>query len=252
MGRVSHQVGSLAAQPNGVAMNQLTIVTRLRFAAAAAPILLVIVAAILSFAFHVFGATPRAIYENQYTAARAAEGMENALYKMDWGRAQPDGTQIVLDQQRRFIDWIETARSHIVSNEAADKIAKIAEAARPLFETMRTAAPDENTFEPRLRELEGMVADLIAADEATLTTLANSSESQARIMIGIAIAGAVVIPWLCFLAIMRITAGLEREMKQIRQLVDTLGDHGPSSEAAELDKAVTKLGFPKPNPMYAQ
>ena len=67
-------------------MNNLTIVTRLRFAAAITPAILLIVALVVTGSLHDFGGAPRDIYDNQYAASRAAQGMENALYKMDWGR----------------------------------------------------------------------------------------------------------------------------------------------------------------------
>ena len=96
-------------------MNNLTIVTKIRFIAAIAPAILLLAAAAIAGAFHVFGTAPREIYENEYAAARSAQGMENALYKMDWGRTQTDASQIVMDQQRGFISEIEVARQHIGS-----------------------------------------------------------------------------------------------------------------------------------------
>ncbi len=236
-------------------MNNLTIVTKLRFVAALAPAILLLVAAVIAGALQVFGGTPRFIYNNQYSAARAANGMENALYKMDWGRSQPDGNQIVLDQIRRFIDWTETARARISSRAQAEKIAKIADTARPLFEAMRTAQPGDDTLEPKLRELDGLVADLISSDEAALLTMADSAESEARLMIAITLAGAVVIPWICFVVIARLTAGLRTELKEIRRRISALEDRTPSpspEDVRALDDAVTKLGFPKPNPMLAE
>jgi hypothetical protein len=236
-------------------MNNLTIVTKLRFVAALAPAILLLVAVVVAGALQVFGGTPRFIYNNQYAAARAANGMENALYKMDWGRSQPDGNQIVLDQIRRFIDWTETARAHISTPAQAEKIAKIAEAARPLFEAMRTAQPGDDTLEPKLRELDGLVADLISSDEASLLTLADSAESEAHLMIAITIVGAIVIPWICFVVIARLTSGLQTELKEIRRRVSVLEDQVPPlrpSDLGALDDALTKLGFPKPNPMLAE
>src|SRR5260370_16760678 len=89
--------------------------------------------------------------------------MEHALYKMDWGRTQPESSQIVLDQQRGFITEIETARVHIGDRAQAERIEKIANDAKPLFEAMRTAQPGDDTLEPRLRDLQGTVADLMSA-----------------------------------------------------------------------------------------
>ena len=104
--------------------NNLTIVTKLRFMAALAPAILLLAAAVIVGAFHFFGGLPGELHENEYAAARAAQGMETALYKMDWGRTQPDASQIVMDQQRGFISEIEIARNHIGSRDQAELIEK--------------------------------------------------------------------------------------------------------------------------------
>jgi hypothetical protein len=235
-------------------MNNLTITTKLRFIAALAPAILLIVAAAIVGAFHFFGTMPQAIYDNQYAAARAAEGMENALYKMDWGRMQPDSSQIVIDQQREFITEIETARVHIGNREQAERIEKIANEAKPLFEAMRTALPGDDTLEPRLRDLRGMVADLMSVDDAVLLAAAASAESEARTMIAITLAGAVVIPWICFIVIARLSGRLYAGLREIRARFDALAERepAPSADARALDEALSKLGFPKPNPMLAE
>jgi hypothetical protein len=235
-------------------MSNLTIVTKLRFMAAIAPAILLLAAAVIVGAFHFFGTMPRAIYENEYAAARAAQGMETALYKMDWGRFQPDASQIVMDQQRGFISEIEIARSHIASTDQAERIEKIANDARPLFDAMRTAPPGDDSLEPRLRDLEGTVADLMSLDDAALIAVAASAETQARTMIAITIVGLVVVPWICFLVIARLSGGLFAELKEMRRRVDALANRPPASpeDARALDESLSKLGFPKPNPMLAE
>jgi hypothetical protein len=235
-------------------MNNLTITTRLRFVAAIAPALLLIVAALIVGAFHYFGTITRAIHDNQYAAARSAEGMENALYKMDWGRSQPDSAQIVLDQQRGFISEIEIARAHMVSREQAERIEKIANDAKPLFEAMRTAQPGDDSLEPRLRDLQGTVADLMSVDDAMLLAAAASAESTARTMIAITIVGVVVVPWICFFVIARLTGRLYADLREIRRRFDALAERSelPAGDARAVDEALTELGFPKPNPMLAE
>ncbi len=235
-------------------MNNLTIVTKLRFMAALAPAILLLAAALIAGAFQVFGTAPREIYENEYAAARAAQEMEDALYKMDWGRTQPDASQIVLDQQRGFISEIEIARSHIAGREQAERIEKIANDARPLFDALRAAEPGDDSLEPRVRDLEGTVADLMSLDDAALLAVAAGAESQARIMIAIAIVGLVVVPWICFLVIARLSAALYSELKEMRRRLDALAEHEPtpSDEARALDQSLSRLGFPKPNPMLAE
>jgi hypothetical protein len=235
-------------------MNNLTIVTKLRFIAALAPAILLIAAAVIGGAFHVFGTLPREIHENEYAAERAAQGMETALYKMDWGRTQPDASQIVMDQQRGFISEIEIARQHIASKEQAERIEKIANDAGPLFDALRTASPSDDSLEPKLRDLQGTVADLMSVDDAAVIAIGNSAESQARLMIAIAVVALVAVPWICFVAITRLSGNLYQELKEMRRRVDDLAEHEPvaSEDVSALDESLTKLGFPKPNPMLAE
>jgi hypothetical protein len=235
-------------------MNNLTIVTKLRFVAALAPAILLIAAAVIAGAFHVFGTLPREIHDNEYAAERAAQGMETALYKMDWGRTQADASQIVIDQQRGFISEIEIARQHIASREQAELIEKIANDARPLFDALRTASPSDDSLEPKLRDLQSKVADLISVDDAAVIAVANRAESQSRQMIAIAIVALVVVPWICFVLIARLSGNLYKELKEMRRRVGDLDEHAPttSNDISAIDEALTNLGFPKPNPMLAE
>ena len=235
-------------------MNNLTIVTKLRFVAALAPAILLIAAAVIAGAFHMFGTLPREIHDNEYAAERAAQAMETALYKMDWGRTQPDASQIVIDQQRGFISEIEIARQHIGSREQAELIEKIANDARPLFDALRTASPSDDSLEPKLRDLQGKVADLISVDDAAVIAVADGAESQARLMIAITIVALVVVPWICFVVITRLSGNLYKELKEMRRRVGDLAEHAPtpSDDISAIDEALTKLGFPKPNPMLAE
>ena len=234
-------------------MNKLTIVAKLRLIAVVAPALLLLVAIFLAEELHVFGALPRGIIENQYASVRAAEGMENSLFKIDWARSQPDGPQIVLDQTRRFIDYIETARAHMTSRDQAEKIAKIATDAKPLLEALHNSPPGDDTLQPRLRELEGSVADLVGLEEAALLDIAAVAESQARTLIAITVVGAIVVPWICFYLIVHLSGGLFTELKEIRRRVEDLPERATLvDDLHAIDEALTKLGFPKPNPMLAE
>ncbi len=235
-------------------MNNLTIVTKLRFIAAIAPAILLLAAAVIVGAFHAFGILPRELHENEYAAASAAAGMENALYKMDWGRTQPEASQIVMDQQRGFISEIEIAREHIGSRAQAESIEKIANNARPLFDAMRTASPGDDSLEPKLRDLQGSVADLMSLDDAALIAVANGAESQSRTMIAITLVALVAIPWICFVVIASLTGNLYKELKEMRRRVEALTgrEPAPSDDTHALDQSLTSLGFPKPNPMLAE
>jgi hypothetical protein len=235
-------------------MNRITIITKLRAVAAITPAVLLIVAIIAGGAFYVFGATPRAIYETQYMAARAADGMESALFKMDWGRNQPDGGQIVVDQQRRFVSWVDTARARADSQEQVDRIQKIAAASVPVFDSLRKAAPDDQSVEPSMQNLEGLVADLSSADEASILVVASRAESEARILIVIMIVGAIVVPWACFVAFFRISGQAGGDLREMRRNLTTLADRGGAAapELKSIDERLTNLGFPPPNPMLAE
>jgi hypothetical protein len=234
-------------------MNRITIITKLRAVAAITPAVLLIVALILAGAFYVFGATPRAIYDTQYTSARAADGMESALFKMDWGRNQPDGGQIVVDQQRRFVSWVDTARARADSQEQLDRIQKIAAASVPVFDSLRKASPGDDTVEPSVQNLEGLVADLSSADEASMLAVASRAESEARILIMVVIVGAIVVPWACFVAFFRMSGQAAEDLREMRRSFTTLADREPAvaPELKSIDDRLTHLGFPPPNPMLA-
>lgn len=240
-------------------MNRITIITKLRFIAAIAPVILLIAAPILALGFYTYGALPAVLHENQYAALESARGMENALYKMDWGRTQPDGSQIVRDQQRGFVGWIDGARARASSQAQLDAIEKIAQAANPLFDSMRQAAPGDDSYEPRMRDLQGLVADLISADDAVMLTISDRARSRARVMIVLTLVAALIVPWLCFFAIVRMTAGEGAALREIRRGVENIADRAGSALPPELakdlgaiDTRLAELGYPKPNPMLAE
>ncbi|HEY6419763.1 MAG TPA: hypothetical protein VIX59_12230 [Candidatus Binataceae bacterium] len=232
----------------------LTIAIRLRFIAAIAPAVLLVAGLLIAGAFYVFGGIPRAIYDNQYTALRNAQAMENGLYKMDWARSQAESKQIIEDQQRGFVSSIGSARDRADSREQLDLIEKIARTANPLFDSLRKVQPGDDSLEPQMRDLETLVTQLVGADEASLLALGAQAESNARIMIAITVVAAIVIPWICFLILNRMTAALALELREIRRRVENLAGHlpAPDEDLKAIDAALAGLGFPKPNPMLAE
>jgi hypothetical protein len=64
----------------------------------------------------------------------------------------------------------------------------------------------------------------------------------------------VVLPWICFILIARLSGNLYKELKEMRRRVDDLAEHAPTppDDISALDQSLTKLGFPKPNPMLAE
>ncbi|MGC2441882.1 hypothetical protein, partial [Candidatus Binatus sp.] len=77
---------------------------------------------------------------------------------------------------------------------------------------------------------------------------------QSRTMIAITIAALIAVPWICFVLIASLTGSLYQELKEMRRRVESMGERAPSAsdEARAIDESLTKLGFPKPNPMLAE
>lgn len=240
-------------------MTRVTIITKLRFIAVIAPVILLVAVPILALSFYGFGATPAFLHDNQYAALEAARGMENALYKMDWGRTQPEGLQIVQDQQRGFVGWIDAARSHASTQAQHDAIEKIAEAANPVFDEMRAAPSGDDSLEPRLRDLQALVSDLISADDAAMLAIADRVEARARTMIIVTVVAAVMVPWLCFIVIVQMTGAEGAALREIRRSIEKVAERAASShdtamgkDLEVIDTKLAELGYPKPNPMLAE
>jgi hypothetical protein len=235
-------------------MTRITILTKLRFVAALAPLLMVIAAPMLAMAFYVFGAMPTVLNEDQVQAIRAAHGMELALYKMDWGRTQPDGMQIVQDQQRRFVSWVSVARDHVETKAQYDALGRIVKSADPIFAAMRKAEPGDQSFEPDLVKLQGLVSDLGSADDAVMEDVASRAHTRAIVMIVIVAVAGFIVPWGCFAVVARLCSGGQIALRDIRHHLDDLIDRAgePNEDLRAIDERMTELGFAKRNPMLAE
>ena len=119
---------------------------------------------------------------------------------------------------------------------------------------MRTASPTDDSLEPKLRDLQTTVADLMSLDDAALIAVVSDAQSKSRIMIAITIIALVAVPWICFAVIASLTGSLYKELKEMRRRVEAMTERDPSAseDAKALDESLTKLGFPKPNPMLAE
>ena len=73
-------------------------------------------------------------------------------------------------------------------------------------------------------------------------------------MIAITIVGVVVVPWICFIVIARLTGRLYADLREIRRRFDALAERSelPEGDARAVDEALIDLGFLKPNPMLAE
>jgi hypothetical protein len=235
-------------------MARITILTKLRFVAALAPLLMVVAAPALAMGFYVFGSIPTVLNRDQIQAMRAANGMQLALYKMDWGRTQPDGMQIVQDQQRRFVSWVSVARDHIETRAQDDALGRITKSADPIFAAMRKAEPGDQGFEPDLVKLQGLVSDLSNADDAVLAEVAARATSRANVLIVVVAIACFIVPWGCFAILARMCAGAHAALRDIRHRVDNLAERAgePDVDLRVIDERLTGMGFAKPNPMLAE
>jgi hypothetical protein len=235
-------------------MTRFTILTKLRLVAATAPLLMVIAVPMLAMALYVFGAMPTVLNGDQLQALRAAHGMELALYKMDWGRTQPDGMQIVQDQQRRFVSWVAVARDHVETKAQFDALGRIVKTADPIFAAMRKAEPGDQSYEPDLVKLQGLISDLTNADDALLDEIASRAHTRAAVMIVILAVACFIVPWGCFAVLTRLCGGAQVALREIRHRLDDLLDRAgePGEDLRAIDERMSELGFAKRNPMLAE
>jgi len=235
-------------------MTRITIATKLRLAAAIAPLVLLIASPLLAGGFYLFGMMPVLLQENQYAELRATDGMEAATYKMDWGRTQPDGLEIVRGPERRFVGFVDSARSHASTREQLEKIDQIGRTANPIFDDLRKASPGDDSLEPKLRDLQGLIADLSAANEGVMSEVVASAESRAHLYIAILLIAGLLVPWAMFLFLFQQAGQVSAALREIRSQVEKLAESaaGQSAELKTIDEKLTELGFPKPNPMFAE
>jgi hypothetical protein len=146
-------------------MTNVTVITKIRFLAGLAAVILLIASPLLALGFLQYGNIPSEIRDDHLAAMKYAEGIDAALYKMEWGRFQPDGGQIVVDQQRRFADYMDSAASHIYTADQRAKLDALAQAAKPTLDAYRHADPHDPEIAAKMVDLHTKVTDLENADE---------------------------------------------------------------------------------------
>jgi hypothetical protein len=239
-------------------MTRITIVSKIRFLAGIAPVILLIVSPLLALAFIQFGNIPYDIRDDQVASIKYAEGLDAALYKMEWGRMQPDGPQIIMDQQRRFADYLDSAVHHVATAEQRDRIAAIAQAAKPRLDEFRHADPNDVVMNAKMRDLHMMVNDLESADDVALDQYADDVNRRARELVAIVIVAGLLIPMTCFALLWWMTRGVHADLRAMREELQSLEDNPAAKEASiarvleKIDEGLTRQGFPKPNPMLAE
>ena len=234
-------------------MTRITIANKLRLVSAIAPLVLLIATPILAVGFYLFGLVPALLQENQYAMLRATDGLESALYKMDWGRTQPDSLEIIKGQERRFVGFVDSARSHSSTRDQLDKVEQIAQTANPIFDQLRQASPGDDSVEPKLRNLQGLIADLNAANEGAMAEVVARAESRSHIFIAITLLAGLLVPWVVFILLSRQAGQIAGALRAMRSCVQKLPESAAQSiELKEIDEKLTELGFAKPNPMFAE
>src|SRR5215469_5197478 len=234
-------------------MTRITIANKLRLVSAIAPLVLLIATPILAVGFYLFGLVPALLQENQYAMLRATDGLESALYKMDWGRTQPDSLEIIKGQERRFVGFVDSARSHSSTRDQLDKVEQIAQTANPIFDQLRQASPGDDSVEPKLRNLQGLIADLNAANEGAMAEIVARAESRSHIFIAITLLAGLLVPWVVFILLSRQAGQIAGALRAMRSCVQKLPESAAQSiDLKEIDEKLTELGFAKPNPMFAE
>lgn len=239
-------------------MANITVVSKIRFLAGLAPVILLIVSPVLALAFLAFGNVPSDLRDEQLAALRFAQNADSALYKMEWGRTQPDGVQIVLDQQRRFADLLDSAAHHLYTADQRAKLQTLAEAAKPALDAYRHADPHDEVMVAKMRDLHTMLTELENADEAALDQFGDAAKSRARQLVAVVVVTGVVLPMICFAMVWGITGNMRTDLRAIRSGIERVEESRAAKEPSiaraitEIDQALGRQGYPKPNPMLAE
>jgi hypothetical protein len=242
----------------GGIMANVTVVSKIRLFAGVAPVILLIASPLLALAFVQFGNIPADIKDDQVASIKYAEGLDAALYKMEWGREQPDSVQIIVDQQRRFADYLDSAVHHVYTDEQRDKIGALAQQAKITLDAFRRADPHDEVMNAKMRDLHAMVSDLESADEAGLDQYADAVSSRAHQLVAVVIVTGVVIPMICFALIWRLTQNTRADLRAMRAELESVRENPAPMEPSmahaieRIDQALERQGFLKPNPMLAE
>lgn len=238
-----------------------SIASKIRLGAAAAPIVVLIAALILLGGIYTFGQSIGRLREGSLTALRAAQGMTLALYQVETSATRPDGAQIMADQSREFDHWLALAGDRAESDEQRRDVAAIARQAESVFADLRGAglsAMRDETIARRLGELHGRISDLIGADDSVVIEAGSRARQQATRLGLVVLAAMVLVPWLGFAWLARMTGRLRDGLRTLRDQVDKLAWRAdqagiaPDARLKALDEALAALGHPKPNPMLDQ
>jgi hypothetical protein len=239
-------------------MANVTVVSKIRLLAGLAALVVLIVSPLLALELVEFGNIPSDIKDEQLAAIKYADGLDAALYKMEWGRTRPEGVQIIVDQQRRFADYLDSAVHHVYTAEQRDKLGTLVQAAKPTLDAFRHADPHDDVMNAKMRDLHAMVAELENADEAALDQYSDAAKSRAHQLLAVVIIAGVLVPMICFALIWRLTRSIRADLRTVRAELESIAENPAAREPSiarvivAIDQALTREGFPKPNPMLAE
>jgi len=239
-------------------MANVTVVSKIRFLAGVVLVVLLIASPILALALLEFGNIPSSIKDEHLAAIKYAEELDAALYKMEWGRYQPDGVQIVVDQQRRFADFLDSASGHIYTAEQRAKLDALAQAAKPTLDAFRHADPHDEVMAAKMRDLHTMVTEVENSDDVALEQYSDAARTRARQLIALVIVAGVVVPVICFALLWGLSKSVRADLRAMRTELESVADNPLAKQPSiarvleAFDQALTRLGFPKPNPMLAE
>ena len=242
-------------------MSRVSIVTRIRAAAAAPAIALLLGAPFIAGGIYFLGQLPETLRDRGLTAVQAAHGMETSLYQMEWGITQPGGAEIVSAQRRQFVHWAELAQDHAETADQRRILGAIVQQAEPLLNQLRqegTSGRMDEDLQRKMRELHGTVSDLVAADDTAIANIAGSAVSQAWTLVVILGGIGLGVPWLSFALVASDTAKLRSELRAMRAHIERVvprlaaANLAADAEVKAIDDTLNALGFPPPDPKYAE
>ena len=241
-------------------MRNFSVVSKLRVAVSITPILLLLAAPFVAVGIYTLGQAIDVLHDHNLMAVEAARGMEISLYQMEWGLTRPGAQQILSDQRRQFVHWVGLAQDRADTDDQRRLIVTLAQRADPILDQLRQIGSSggriDDELERRMRELHGLVNDLIAADDATIMAASSRTQAEARRLTALLLVITVVFPWLGFAIVMVLTSRLQRSLHSIRQSLERLGQRAQAAshdaDLKQIDDSLTELGFPAPNPMLAE
>ena len=128
-------------------MANVTVVSKIRFLAGIAPVILLIASPLLALAFLEFGNVPSDLRDEQLAALKYAQGLDAALYKMEWGRTNPMACKSSSTSSAASPTSSIPRSIMSTPHEQRAKLGALAQAAKPTLDAFRHADPHDEVDE---------------------------------------------------------------------------------------------------------